>query len=317
MSWVLDAEIHLDAMGLADTIKDKNQASNQDRAKAMIFLRHHLDEGLKMEYLTVKDPVILWNNLKDRYDHLKMVVLPQARYDWTHLRLQDFKSISEYNSAMFRIISQLKLCGDNITDHDMLEKTFTTFHASNMLLQQQYREMGFKKYSELISHLLVAEQHNGLLMKNHESRPTGSCPFPEVNETNFHQAKRGRGRGPSRGHGRGRGRNPNHGNNNAPKKPPHHQQWKRKEQKHEAVQAAKPENACYRCGGKWHWSRTCRTPKHLVELYQASLKKTEKNAEANFISEDNLDFMHLDVADYFALPEGETSHVIGSESVEM
>jgi len=146
-------------MGLADTIQEKNQASNQNRAKVMILLHHHLDEGLKMEYLTVKDPLVLWNNLKDRSDHLKLVVLPQARYDWIHLRLQDFKSISEYNSSMFKIISQLKLCGENITDHDMLEKTFSTFPASSMLLQQQYREMGFKKYSELISHL-VAEQHN-------------------------------------------------------------------------------------------------------------------------------------------------------------
>jgi hypothetical protein len=25
-----------------------------------------------------------------------------------------------------------------------------------------------------------------------------------------------------------------------------------------------------------YWSRTCRTPKHLVELYQASIKKNEK-----------------------------------------
>ena len=49
--------------------------------KAMIFLHHHLDEGLKMEYLTVKDPLVLWNNLKDRYDLLKLVVFPQARYD--------------------------------------------------------------------------------------------------------------------------------------------------------------------------------------------------------------------------------------------
>ncbi|XP_019226486.1 PREDICTED: uncharacterized protein LOC109207943 [Nicotiana attenuata] len=173
--------------------------------------------------------------------------------------------------------------------------------------------MRFKKYSELISHLLIAEQHNGLLMKNHEGRPTGSCTFLEVNEMNFHQAKRGRCRGPTRGHGRGRGRNSNHGNNNAPKNPPHHQQWKRKEQKHEAVQAPNAENTCNRCGGKGHWSRTCRTPKHLVELYQVSLKKTEKNAKANFISKYNLDFMHLGVADYFALPEGETSHVIGSD----
>ncbi|XP_059291124.1 uncharacterized protein LOC132044639 [Lycium ferocissimum] len=105
LSWVLDAEIHLNAIGLADTIQNKNQASNQDRPKAMIFLRHHLDEGLKLEYLTIKDPLMLWNNLKDRHDHLKMVILPQARFDWIHLRLQDFKSNYEYNSSMFRIVS--------------------------------------------------------------------------------------------------------------------------------------------------------------------------------------------------------------------
>ncbi|XP_070007257.1 uncharacterized protein [Nicotiana sylvestris] len=147
MSWVLDAEIHLDAMGLGDAIKDKYKASTQDCAKALIFLRHHLDEGLKIEYLTVKDPLVLWNSLKERYDNLKLVTLPQARYDWAHLRLQDFKSVSEYNSAMFRITSKLKLCEDNISDYDMLEKTFTTFHASNIVLQQQYRENGFTKYS--------------------------------------------------------------------------------------------------------------------------------------------------------------------------
>jgi hypothetical protein len=79
--------------------------------------------------------------------------------------LQDFKLISEYNSAMFNISFKLKLCGDNITDDDLLEKkTFSTFHASNMLLQQQYRERGFKKYSKLISCILVAEQNNELLI---------------------------------------------------------------------------------------------------------------------------------------------------------
>jgi hypothetical protein len=38
----------------------------------------------------------------------------------------------------------------------------------------------------------------------------------------------------------------------------------------------KSESSCYRCGMINHWSRTCRTPKHLVELYQASIKKKEK-----------------------------------------
>ena len=69
LSWVLDAEIHLDAMNLGETIKEGNATSIQEKAKAMIFLRHHLHEGLKMKYLTIKDPCILWNNLKQRYDH--------------------------------------------------------------------------------------------------------------------------------------------------------------------------------------------------------------------------------------------------------
>jgi hypothetical protein len=127
--------------------------------------------------------------------------------------LQDFESVGEYNSAIFRITSELKLCGEKITDEDMLEKIFSTFHASNLLLQQQYRERDFKKYSELISCLLVAEQNNELLMKNHQSRPTGSSSFPESNATAFSEANatsfkgnrsRGRGRGPKRGRGRGR-----------------------------------------------------------------------------------------------------------------
>ena len=68
-------------MNLGNTIKEGNDASLQDRARALIFLRHHINEGLKREYLMVKDPFILWNNLKERYDHQKTVILPKAHYD--------------------------------------------------------------------------------------------------------------------------------------------------------------------------------------------------------------------------------------------
>ena len=59
LSWILDVEIYLNAMNLGNTIKEGNIASQQDRAKALIFIHHHIDKGLKSEYLTVKDPLIL------------------------------------------------------------------------------------------------------------------------------------------------------------------------------------------------------------------------------------------------------------------
>ena len=119
-----------------------------------------------------------------------------------HLRLQDFKIVNEYNSSLFKIISQLKLCREKEIEEGMLEKTFTTFHTSNVLLQQQYRERRFTKYSELISCLLIAKQNNELLMINHQSHATRSEPFPKVNVISTQTHGLGRGRGRRRGRGR-------------------------------------------------------------------------------------------------------------------
>jgi len=57
----------------------------------------------------------------------------------------------------------------------------------------------------------VAEQNNELLMKNHETRPSGSNPSPEVNASRYDNQNSGSGR--DRGHGRrcGHGRGYGHG----------------------------------------------------------------------------------------------------------
>ena len=276
--------------------------------------------------------MVLWQSLKDRYDHHKTVILPKARYDWLHLRLQDFKYVSEYNSALFKISSQLKLYEENITYEDMLKKTFTTFHASNVLLQQQYRERRFTKYSELIACLLVAEKNNELLLQNHQSRPTGSKAFPEANATfasphsnrqrNKNGPTMGKGRGRSSGRGRGRGNNLRHhntspfknkkGNSNQGKLPnPQATTGK-------SITQRQQDNTCYICGMTGHWSRTCRTAKHLVDLYQASIKDKGNNIEVNFLDDDGdggVDLTHFDVSDLFEDPTGNIFHLIGDGHV--
>ncbi|XP_068320190.1 uncharacterized protein [Pyrus communis] len=249
---------------------EESNSSSQDRAKAMIFIRRHLDEALKSEYLTVEDPLALWNALRNKYNHQTTVILPRARYEWTHLRIQDFKSVAEYNSALFRITSQMKLCGDIITEEHMLEKTLSTFHASNVLLQQQYRARGYTEYNQLISVLLVAEQNDELLMKNHHSRPTGSAPFPEVNaaslEVNATSSggdNHKRGRGHKRGRWNRKGKNhgvqfhhqvPRHNSSPSFKNANRH-----KGKAHMNNAPRNPEGACHRCGGNGHWARQLNT----------------------------------------------------------
>jgi len=51
----------------------------------------------------------------------------------------------------------------------------------------------------------------------------------------------------------------------------------------------KQDQVCYRCGMKGHWSRICRTPKHIVDLYQELHGKKKAKHEANFVESKRLE----------------------------
>ena len=64
----------------------------------------------------------------------KKLSLLKVGYVWKPMRLQDFKMVCEYNSTLFKIRFLLKLCCEKIMEEDKLEKTFSVFHVSNVLL---------------------------------------------------------------------------------------------------------------------------------------------------------------------------------------
>ncbi|GKC12654.1 retrovirus-related pol polyprotein from transposon TNT 1-94 [Tanacetum coccineum] len=65
---------------------------------------------------------------------------------------------------------------------------------------------------------------------------------------------------------------------------------KGKKMQHEAPRNS--ENTCNICGMKNHWAKQCRTSKHFVYLYQASLKKKGKDIKTNFIDNFNDDELY-------------------------
>lgn len=324
LSWQLDAKLHLQAKKLGDSIKEDTNISQENKALALIFLRHHLHDDLKNEYLAEEDPLGLWVALKERYDHQKLIMAPNTHSEWLNLRFQDYESVSKYNSALFSIVSRLRLSGETVSDKQMIEKTLSTFHASSVLLQQQYRERRFTKYSELVTCLLIAEQNNQVLIKNHNARPTGSMAIPEANanygkkDEKRYPSRRGKytwKRGGYKNHSRRGGYKGPHGNTRI-------KNYKKGSSQGNPTKSNKdPSDICHRCGKSGHWSRTCRTPKHVVDQYQASINSVETNLldsqklspHNNIFAENNT---HLECDDFFAdfdvqPPSNETLAAIG------
>ena len=86
---------------------------------------------LKAECLTMKDPLELWNTLKEIYEHQKTLILLKARYEWIHLRLQDFKTVSEYNSAVFtHLINTLTAQGRRIPEKEKVNNILNVLMQS-------------------------------------------------------------------------------------------------------------------------------------------------------------------------------------------
>jgi hypothetical protein len=134
---------------------------------------------------------------------------------------------------------------------------------ADRVLQQQYRANKYTQYSQLIHTLTQAEKHDELLMKNHHKHPIGAAPLPEAHSVQGKRKFKG-------------------SNSGDPKNKPEKQNFnKRQKPNHKGKRGghakAKNDTKCHRCGTFNHFTKDCRTPKHLVALYQKSLKDAEQS----------------------------------------
>lgn len=191
----IEAQIHLGMKGLCTALISNSECTETQKREALAFLWRHLNKGFRTDYRAERDSFVLWQSLKDRFEEeQKARVLYQAQNDWLNLRFHDYKLVSEYDSALHLIISRFKICGREITQEELIEKTLSTFHPINLHLHRQYRAARYEKYYDLLRTLREAEAHKLLLMKGqYNDRPTGAS----TSRTNWLRA-RGQGRGGNR-----------------------------------------------------------------------------------------------------------------------
>jgi hypothetical protein len=61
----------------------------------LYIIMNHIHPDMKSEYVMEEEPSTLCAALQTRYEQQKVVILSEANHDWTHLRLQDYKSIED------------------------------------------------------------------------------------------------------------------------------------------------------------------------------------------------------------------------------
>ena len=109
-TWATDIKVSLSKCELYQCLsvfEKSTQAMTEKNKYEAYIIRNHIHPDLKSEYRMVENPRALWNNLKQRYEQQKAVVLPEASHEWNYLRLQDFKSADEYNHVVHRVSQKL------------------------------------------------------------------------------------------------------------------------------------------------------------------------------------------------------------------
>ena len=105
--WASDMKLSLSSRGLLPVLNEQPENAplilDYIKASALLLLGNNIHSDLKTEYLMEENPRTLWLALKRRYEQRKSVILPHANYEWAHLRLQDFKSVDDYNHALHKI----------------------------------------------------------------------------------------------------------------------------------------------------------------------------------------------------------------------
>ena len=121
--------------------------------------------------------------------------------------------------------------------------------------------------------LTQAEKHDKLLLKNHHKRPVGSAPLSEVHNVQKNTRNKFNGSFPK----------------NKTSKHKHNRRLRPNSNKRKRDNAkSKNDNKCHRCGDFSYFAKNCRAPKHLVVLYQKSLKEVKSAENTRYEAHFNL-----------------------------
>ena len=280
---------------------------------ALLLMRRHMDPSLRMQYIAEESPARLWHALKARFEHEETIFLPRAQADWSALRVLDFPNFSTYDSELHRIVAQLRLCGITVTEAELINKTLNSFPPACAILSQQYRNMKFTKYSDLMRYLQIGEQQQQILLQTAEKRPAKEIHNSEVKSQGNSAAT------PTSGSKASKSRNDRETHNSeAPRRTPKgnavkpRNQWNKPNNRNSKSGGNKQGQSsqsnqspprqvkgnCHKCGRPGHYARECRSSEYLQTLYKELQALKGSKRETHTLDAPSLTLTELDPENY-------------------
>jgi hypothetical protein len=127
-TWALDVKISLAFRGillpLSPPMDREGAFLDTFKYQALFIIQNHLHPDLKLEYVIEEEPHSLWVTLQGCYEQQKAIVLLEANHEWPQIRLQNFKSIEDYNHSIHKVCAKLWFCEKEPLKEDKIKRHF-------------------------------------------------------------------------------------------------------------------------------------------------------------------------------------------------
>ncbi|KAK0571356.1 hypothetical protein LWI29_014639 [Acer saccharum] len=178
---------YMKAFGLWDYVNEDKQVPPLRANPTIAQMKQHEEEKMKRDkavtclYSALSDSVftsimhldtakLIWDELKERFEgseRVRSVKLLTLKREFEMLRMKEGETVKDYSSKLSELVNQMRLYGDTIEDHKVVEKMLVSlpdkFEAKVSAIEESC-DLKALTVSEMVSKLQAQEQRLAIKM---------------------------------------------------------------------------------------------------------------------------------------------------------
>ncbi|TXG46650.1 hypothetical protein EZV62_011029 [Acer yangbiense] len=222
--WTVKMKSYIKAFGLWDYVNEDKQVPPLRANPTIAQMKQHEEEKMKRDkavtclYSALSDSVftsimhldtakLICDELKKRFEgseRVRSVKLLTLKREFEMLRMKEGETVKDYSSKLSELVNQMRLYGDTIEDHKVVEKMLVSLpdkFEAKVAAIEEFCDLKALTVSEMVSKLQAQEQR--LAIKNGDEME-GAFQAKHKGNQPFKKDKKKQGSGPRNGDKKGK-----------------------------------------------------------------------------------------------------------------